>query len=644
MVTERDYLFYYQLLLPIGDTTKSKIENDPRMSYYSKVENWSNMYSFQIGLGGTYGHKFKNIKVEELVHHDGCVVRDGVRGGSSGAIYRRWLMGSDFDDYIFRSQTHRRWLQIKRVKKLCNNQTVAKKGTDEYDPAYKFDYIYKCLINNVNAITKDADLDLCGDETSWATGSYGEHGAGLVGRIQGKPGVSKGGQTVLISDVHRIRPRAYLHRHKLHEKPQGWTRMGQVEVRLILEKLVPMVRSKPHMNGINQIFSRFPHTTWDNYFSGDKIMDWLGQRGFGAMMTCRRDLLPAGIPGKYLHKKKTDVSKRTKVARYLEPVVCVKNMPAERHNAAHKRVHVSFQSTSSCNFTTVNSINECSVNVEQRERGQGPNKRLWGIEMNSARKLYLGTYSRIDSIDHLIKNCRMKYRTWKYWHSPMIHAQALAIVTAYDIYCEVVDGDLDGEWRLDGPVDFWSFRDRLSIQMLEYSPLKRKYPGDSAMRSSTQQRKKDRVGDQIVGPRRGRPKRASHETREADAFVKAFKTCKRARGNNSRLCGDLSMLQHHMNSLETGRKHPKKCVVCGEDSHSFCGICGKALHMLPTRGPNVNKTCFIHYHSDSFFGLAKEDSSVALIKKKDWVYPSPAKMRQHQATYNHFHTLMNKED
>ena len=163
-------------------------------------------------------------------------------------------MGSDFDDYMFRSQTHRRWLQIKRVKKLCNNQTVAKKGTDEYDPAYKFDYIYKCLIHNVNAISKDADLDLCGDETSWATASYGEHGAGLVGRIMGKPGVSKGGQTVLISDVHRIRPRAYLHRHKLHEKPPGWTRMGQVEARLILEKIVPMVRSSREINGIKQIF------------------------------------------------------------------------------------------------------------------------------------------------------------------------------------------------------------------------------------------------------------------------------------------------------------------------------------------------------------------------------------------------------
>ena len=93
-------------------------------------------------------------------------------------------------------------------------------------------------------------------------------------------------------------------------------------------------------------------------------MNWLGQMGFGTIMTCGQDLLPAGIPGKYLHKKKMEASKRTKVTRYLEPVVCVKSVRAERLNAAHKRVHVSFQSTSSCNFTTVNSIDKCSVDVE----------------------------------------------------------------------------------------------------------------------------------------------------------------------------------------------------------------------------------------------------------------------------------------
>ena len=57
----------------------------------------------------------------------------------------------------------------------------------------------------MKSITSNAELDLCGFETTWATNYSGEQGAGLVGRIMGKPGVSKGGQILLVSDVHRIR-------------------------------------------------------------------------------------------------------------------------------------------------------------------------------------------------------------------------------------------------------------------------------------------------------------------------------------------------------------------------------------------------------------------------------------------------------
>ena len=127
----------------------------------------------------------------------------------------------------------------------------------------------------------------------------------------------------------------------------------------------------------------------------------------------------------------------------------------------YTNVHVSFQSTSLSKLSTVNTLNECKLTVHKRTRGYNKNKRTWGIEMNAARELYLGTYSRIDSIDHLIKNCRMKYRSWKYWHSPMLHATSLAIVVAYDIYLEINEGKLDEDWRVSFLVDFWSFRDVL---------------------------------------------------------------------------------------------------------------------------------------------------------------------------------------
>ena len=94
------------------------------------------------------------------------------------------------------------------------------------------------------------------------------------------------------------------------------------------------------------------------------------------------------------------------------------------------RLHCSFQSTSSCNFTTVNALNECNLTVQRKERGHQESKRYWGIEMNDARTLYLGTYSRIDSIDHLVKNANLFYQSWKYWHAPMLHGKALAVVVA----------------------------------------------------------------------------------------------------------------------------------------------------------------------------------------------------------------------
>ena len=53
------------------------------------------MYAYSIGLGGSYGHKFNPVKLHDIVHFDGVVVKDGVRGGSVGAMYRQWVDGSE---------------------------------------------------------------------------------------------------------------------------------------------------------------------------------------------------------------------------------------------------------------------------------------------------------------------------------------------------------------------------------------------------------------------------------------------------------------------------------------------------------------------------------------------------------------------
>ena len=64
------------------------------------------------------------------------------------------------------------------------------------------------------------------------------------------------------------------------------------------------------------IFFQKPHFTCDNHFSGDEIMEYAAEQGFGLTMACRRDRLPGGIPSQYFHKEKTAVrSKQTRAAR-----------------------------------------------------------------------------------------------------------------------------------------------------------------------------------------------------------------------------------------------------------------------------------------------------------------------------------------
>jgi hypothetical protein len=94
-------------------------------------------------------------------------------------------------------------------------------------------------------------------------------------------------------------------------------------------------------------------------------------------------------------------------------------------------------------------------------------------------------------MDHMIDNCDMHYRLWKYWHSAMLHAKSMTIVTAYDTYKERAEGNLDPSWKV--PIeDFHTFHERLSEQMLQYDPHHCFYPGDDNLRDCTQQNKKAR--------------------------------------------------------------------------------------------------------------------------------------------------------
>ena len=520
--------------------------------------------------------------------------------------------------------------------------------------------IYKTMIHNVNAITKYADLDYVGDESTYAFGGYGEKGSGLINSNMNKPNVPSGGQIVIITDVERFRPRAYLHRHKFQEKMDeaGWPQ-GPNEVRLILNKLKPMIKNNSRMGGEKQIYRSEPHGTWDNYFSGDNIMDYAGKKGFGLTMTCRRDRLPKDIPSEYLHKKKTTHEGRPRASIFLNPIVAVKDCTGNMFtDKPYRKVHVSFQSTSSCNISHVNALSSCSGYIRKKERGRGQNKRKWAIEMNHSRELYLRTYHKIDGLDHMIKNCNMFYRSFKYWHAAMIHAKAMAISVAYDIYIECTEGNLDTSWKIDNKkvMSFYDFREKLSTQMLQYDPRNMIYLGDAFMRKCTKQSTNTRTTynernskqsvvdmESIASPRKKRYSTDKQSSVESDTnsitsdnvsstritldhFSKAKDNIMiNGRSHPPRLCGDLENFNKHMNSDKTDN-NSRLCVVCNKKTYTICTICKVPLHYFPYRGENKGKDCVVKYHCDTFFGLSKTEAQLLGQKKRIGNHPQRYKL------------------
>ena len=96
----------------------------------------------------------------------------------------------------------------------------------------------------MDVLVEEANLDLCGDGTSWNTTSYGEAGSVLTQKVNNKPVVTKGVQPVLLRDVNYTRPCVYMHIHRLHRKPSGWGSMGKIQVKNLMEDLKPMIQVK----------------------------------------------------------------------------------------------------------------------------------------------------------------------------------------------------------------------------------------------------------------------------------------------------------------------------------------------------------------------------------------------------------------
>ena len=205
------------------------------MPFFSTVTTHTNGYAvIEKGWGRGYGHALKLVMETDLVHWVGVPIRHGARDGSASSLHRRWMVDDvDYDPIIANNMTMSRWRQIKSVLKLNNNLSTPGRDKEGYDPAAKYDLIFRTLCHNMNYITLQAELDVAGDESTWGFAGYM---ADAGGRLMNKP-VGKGGQTTMIYDVSRRYPRAYVHRHKVHVRPVGFTAEGKFEIKNLIDQL-----------------------------------------------------------------------------------------------------------------------------------------------------------------------------------------------------------------------------------------------------------------------------------------------------------------------------------------------------------------------------------------------------------------------
>ena len=150
----------------------------------------TNLYASSKGGGIGIGNDWKPCSVKELVRWTAVPIRHGALEGSPGMLRYRWNQGdARFDPVISDGIERRRWLDIKRYFKLNMNYEERPRGSDGYDPCTKFDYIFKCLVHNMNNVTARADLDqTIIDESTWGFAGFS---AEAGGRLLNKP-VSKG--------------------------------------------------------------------------------------------------------------------------------------------------------------------------------------------------------------------------------------------------------------------------------------------------------------------------------------------------------------------------------------------------------------------------------------------------------------------
>ena len=184
---------------------------------------------------------------------------------------------------------------------------------------------------------------------------------------------------------------------------------------------------------------------------------------------------------------------------------------------------------------------------------------------------------------------------------------------------------MDPDWKVEKPIGFHRFREKLGIQKLTYSPVNGNYPGDEKLREHTRTPKKKRPRDLSPAPSSSISSTSTVSTR---LFADAWKT--------GRLCGFLGPLNEHIASLLPKNSSNLVCAVCGKRAYQYCSLCDRALHYhTPVEGMAV--PCFFLYHDAGFCGLARSDCKGLGTPKGAWTMADGSSIKSNSKSMKLIH-------
>ncbi len=97
--------------------------------------------------------------------------------------------------------------------------------------------------------------------------------------------------------------------------------------------------------------------------------------------------------------------------------------------------------------------------------------------MNEAFELYLKTYSAVDKMAQMLKECEIFYVTWCCWHCPINHGKLTALTMIFEIYKMCAEGAVDNEWKINNRILTPQFCQVEGKQMCEYCAHHLNFPG-----------------------------------------------------------------------------------------------------------------------------------------------------------------------